>query len=343
MPDTTLREALARLDLPMLKETRPPVLQLLLDLGAVMPGATQVTVVRMNNAVKLYSGLGYSEARVLDLQRLVTARPPPTRHQGGAAVAAVPGQQYDNMHFPAVLPQLRLTPAQLTGPYGMPKRGVTRALNSELDAFGDWSCIDINTERGTPFAASVQTATIKKQRECLRSCLGFFVHHLHIPVTEISLDDYGKPHYVAHFIAFLMARGVGKGQLCKHISLAKKVNCFLQSGAPEGSAIRRHVARMDAWLATLERQINASMPNQQKPESLPQLHLIREWAHRLITAALRAVDQDHVQHGCMRAVTAIEVRLQQLCFMGVGEGAARAEWHALIQRRRLKLALMHMH
>ena len=73
---------------------------------------------------------------------------------------------------------------------------------------------------------------------------------------------------------YLIARNVRIGHINKHIGLARKVNNFLESGAEEGSEVRKHAGRMDDWLGRLEAQLSAAMPTiaaAGAPDSAPRL------------------------------------------------------------------------
>lgn len=106
-------------------------------------------------------------------------------------------------------------------------------------------------------------------------------------------------------------------QVTKHLGVAKKVNDFLQSAAPEASARREHGARMQRWLATLETQVSASMLSAPKPE-LPKAALSRAWGEGLAEAALLAVDRDMHTYGLLTHRVAAQVQQAIIVALVIG-------------------------
>lgn len=89
------------------------------------------------------------------------------------------------------------------------------------------------------------------------------------------------------------------------MSLARKINTYLQSGTPDGSARRVHATKMDSWLSILEAQMAASMPRVVKLEnSIPDANETWAWVERLCEQALDAIDFDISQMGHMSHATA---------------------------------------
>ena len=110
---------------------------------------------------------------------------------------------------------------------------------------------------------------------------------------------------------------MGKGQVLKHMAIARKVNDFLQSGAPEASPVRVHAARMEAWLATLETQLSASMPRVFKT-NLPDPAVVYRWARELSGTALSQLADDRLNHGVMTTPTAFQVERAVLLALVTG-------------------------
>lgn len=181
-----------------------------------------------------------------------------------------------------------LTPAQQSERYGIESGAVSRALRLEMEEFERWQVEPINAERSARYARAVQTTTIDKQERTILSFLGYVGKYF--PNKTAGLGRYAEPQIVAAFLGYIMARGVFKGHVLKHVSLARKVNDYLKSGARMGSDIRRHATEIDEWLATMEAQISANM-TAAPPRKVPLARDMWRWVDHLVEGAL--VDVDH--------------------------------------------------
>ena len=88
-----------------------------------------------------------------------------------------------------------------------------------------------------------------------------------------------------------------------HLSLMRKANDFLQSGAPLTGLVRAHAARMEQWLGVLQAQIGASMPDRPKTDA-PDIEETWLWVEALLEEALDQVDTDMITSGCISRETA---------------------------------------
>jgi hypothetical protein len=73
------------------------------------------------------------------------------------------------------------------------------------------------------YAKAVQSTTLEKVPALIYGCVGYIVRFFNLDLAEASLDLYACPRYLIRFISYLKARGVGIGQINKHVSLARKV------------------------------------------------------------------------------------------------------------------------
>jgi len=112
--------------------------------------------------------------------------------------------------------------------------------------------------------------------------------------TKDGLYLYWNPDFFSRFVAFLLARGVGRGQVLKHISIAKKVSTFLRTQVVL-DIDKSHGSKVEEWLSTLERQVGIVMPRSVKDSnSLPKSDRVRQWVDYLKEVAQEAVAQDKV-------------------------------------------------
>lgn len=88
----------------------------------------------------------------------------------------------------------------------------------------------------------MQQTTLDSVPKLIGGFLGYTASFFNI--DPISLQLYANPKYIARFVAYLQARGVGLGQITKHVSLARKVSLnFISvlSGAAYSHCIYHHL------------------------------------------------------------------------------------------------------
>jgi hypothetical protein len=194
---------------------------------------------------------------------------------------------------------------------------VPREVRLQVTAFEVWSTVPINTSRSSTWVSPVQSTSVVKTLQVIRGFLGFCTNLLLVPLADISLGLYLRPDKLATFLAFLMARGAGKEQVIKQISVARKVADFLKAGRREDSVIFQHVTKLDAWLCKLSTQISGAMPSA-TPASLPVCHSVRAWADSLQGFAASMVEEDERRDGCISRRTALAVQRAVVVGLVVG-------------------------
>jgi hypothetical protein len=165
-------------------------------------------------------------------------------------------------------------------------------LLKEIETYERWAAAPINTERSQRYVRAVQSTTLAKSSNLMLAYMGFVSRYFNQPADNLTLaQQYTDAQRLAAFVSYLKARTSSRGHISKHLSLAKKVCDFLQSGSPEDAPIRSHVAKMDRWLSKLETQVSASMPSSVK-ENLPEASEVWEWVSGLAEKALTNVERD---------------------------------------------------
>jgi hypothetical protein len=242
------------------------------------------------------------------------ARPPSA--SSAAGMAAV-WQPQPSAVFPATLPALILTPEQQQEKYGLPKNAVPRQLQDQMNVLERWQMEPINLERSHRYVRAVQSTTTEKHETCILGYLGYVMTKFGVRPDQLSLSAYLQPERFVHFIAYLKARGVQKGQLVKHVSIARKVADYLQSGAAHGSSTRMLVERVDSWLANLEAQIASSMPAPTRA-TLPEVPAVFRWVDTLVDVALLHVDAEMSSMKSLSGKTAWKVERALLASLVTG-------------------------
>lgn len=207
--------------------------------------------------------------------------------------------------YPTTLPPCPVATDMMQMPYGIRHSDLPIGIQAQLDEYEEWCTMPINTGRGTMYATPVQLTTIGKNMDTIRAFLGFIVHRLgkNNP-NEWGLISYWQPSNIASFISFLFARKVGKGQIEKHLAVAKKVNQFLFSKARVKETAKEHVKTLEEYLITLERQSRSACPSTPKrAEDFPHATMVRAWAEDKKAHALRAVRRHDDAYGNRRPLS----------------------------------------
>jgi hypothetical protein len=174
-------------------------------------------------------------------------------------------------------------------PYGFNQATASRraaTLLRELQSFMDWSSNPLQLDRAAPYRAT-QSDTNETTRKSVLGFMGFLNNYKGVPPQQLSICWYRHSLYIADFTTFLTARGVGKAMLKKHITLAVKVNTWLQLGwAPW-----KHHQRMVSWLEALRVQLPVLATGQRGPQQLPEAEAVYAWVdERVIDCRDRCVD-----------------------------------------------------
>jgi len=235
-----------------------------------------------------------NEHIVADLRRIMRASPPsPSTYL--ALTPPKPTTQLKSrvpqVEFPNTIPVCNIARSGLMHGYGLKHGDLPYLVRAQVDRYQAWCTDRVNLSRGVEYAQPVQTETVKKNIECIRGFLGFLSLRAHINISS-GILLYWNPQYIAMFVSFLLARGVSKGQVIKHISVARKVGKYLGTTSKVG-AEELHSRKMDEWLATLERQVGVVLPSPHKdPDAYPAAAKVHQWIVYLIDVALEAVSID---------------------------------------------------
>lgn len=126
-------------------------------------------------------------------------------------------------NLPSTLPTVHLTELEMQEDYGITLVNLPRRAKTSLEAFSNWSTSTINLERGKEYAKPVQKTSIDDTLRVIRSYIGWCNTHQGVPLKELDIHLLADAHKFAHFMGYLIARGVCKGTKLKQIAVAKKV------------------------------------------------------------------------------------------------------------------------
>jgi hypothetical protein len=191
--------------------------------------------------------------------------------------------------------------------YGIIRNSVPSNVRDELEVFDRWQSDPINLDRSPRYMRAVQSTTSNKHETVILGYLGYVRAYFAVPLPQLGLCAYADPAQFAQFVAYLRARGVSKGQLLKHVSLARKINDFLKSGSAATADQVAHAAKMDTWLGTLEAQLNSAIPAARR-DAMPEATTVWQWVRRLVDDALWSVDADILACGNITYRTAFGVQ-----------------------------------
>jgi hypothetical protein len=100
-PKSTVRDTVVRLKIEPWVESRPAVVRLLKQIGAVPPSAPKVMCIRVRAAIKLLTALNANPIITQYLWKLRNSDPPSTRNRPGSNVHAAQFEQryVSNIHL----------------------------------------------------------------------------------------------------------------------------------------------------------------------------------------------------------------------------------------------------
>ena len=244
-------------------------------------------------------------------------------------------QEYagNGVQFPPTPPIIVLDAKQRNERYGLERRAAPQHLVDELLDFEHWETVPINTDRSDRYTAGVQSTTTDKHITVLLGYLGFCAHNVGVPMNELGLGEYADPYKFSTYVGYLLGRGAQRGQVTKHISLAKKVNDYLQSRQPSVPNQRQHGAAMDGWLGRMETQVYRAMPTLARPV-VASMDVIWPWIRSMVQRAVAMVEKDKCGGGAMSYVTAAYVNKALVAALVTGAymppcrlGVIRSMWH----------------
>lgn len=219
--------------------------------------------------------------------------------------------------FPVTLPTVYVSGDDSKKPYGLADR-TSRAVKQEIKSFVKWSTVGIQLDRSERYGAAVQTTTTDKHETCMKAYLGYIVNIQASTFAEdISISAYSSPTSFISFISYLKARGVQRGHIIKHISLARKVNNYLISGSATTSQQTSHGGNIETWLGRLESQISATMPKEPK-SFVPSLKDLYLWVDDLIEGAEEMTSADLNSIGTLTAISAWQNQAALMAALTVG-------------------------
>ena len=122
-------------------------------------------------------------------------------------------------------------------------------------------------------------ATIMKHEHCILAFLGFINMKYGDDYDSLSLEDYRDPWRVVSFVSYIMARGALRGHVLKHVSLGRKIVCYLaQSDITDEQ--REKSVRVQDWYTVLQSQLGATMAHPEKKKRPDMVHCMK-WADTL--------------------------------------------------------------
>lgn len=288
-------------------EAKPEVLQCFQLLNALPWDATDTITISSSNARLLMRTHILSEAYVQTFkaaseQAGVPVPAYPTQQPGaqlGGQATQAPGtttggtriiaaaRMQLHIQLPEDIPDLPdYDPEEDVWEYGL--KSVPAKLDMELDSLEVWSTKPFHMPRGTEYAAAAQDSTMSSMLACIKGYMGFAQGYGGKARDELSLQLYSDPQLFVQFIAYLRKRGLSKASLVKHITVARKVVFYLSSSLLAGSPWREQLMEIRSWMATMEAQINLTMP-EPEPKRLPEFDNVLSWVDSLSDLAIGKV------------------------------------------------------
>jgi hypothetical protein len=191
--------------------------------------------------------------------------------------------------LPTSMPGAECIPQSVRGlsRYGIADHDVPPGLEREILAFSTWETEGIQLDRAGAYTKKVQRPTMTNHVGTIRSFMGFMSVAYDIDVESVSLSLYQDAHKFLAFISFLVDRDVSRGHCLSHVSLANKINAFLQSRATNTVHVQ-HCERLTKWFNVLNAQLSNTIAMPVKVA--PALRGMWEWVDKVAEGALLVVD-----------------------------------------------------
>lgn len=194
-----------------------------------------------------------------------------------------------SMSFPKTLEIPTLLDHQRRQPYSLfsctKSNELPTSLKDELEGFMQWSKNHIQLDRDTKYKAC-QESTLEGSKDTILNFMGYLYQFKNFSTLSLTLHLFKNPHLVASFIAYIIARRVGRGWVARHITTCKKVCAFLNTHSPW--EFQEH---MDQWLTRLDHQVPNLIPKA-SAQDLPPAEQVFTWVDMLGEKCLEAYNGD---------------------------------------------------
>lgn len=341
--ETTFRNSLIESSTspPLVKESNKVIMGKLKSFKVIGPQAPVTTLVKAKVAIKaLGTSLSMSPDVLELLQPLTTMEPqatttpststffvstrqqgqtlPPlnTPSQNNQPTQAPPPNTPPTITFPSTIQVPTLTQTQQSECYGLDfltqGRPWPSTLSKEVKGLRDWSKDLIRLDRDERYSPN-QESTWETYMSTINCFMGYMVKFSKVPLQSLSIHLYREPDKVAQFLGYIVARGVGRSWVGKHVSLAKKVCSYLQSTSPWHAQ-----ASMEVWLTRLERQLPNIIP-MPKPRELPPPLEVFQWVDDMVELSKDLVVEAYLSYGKLDVRSAWQVHNTCIAMMVTGK------------------------
>ena len=153
------------------------------------------------------------------------------------AVDAAVRHRYTEEPMPPTVQAYHLTDEEKVADYGLrlaPEKGFV----AEVDNYVRHCMLDVNTNRGQPYLAPVQTTSIHGTRQVINGFMGFCYEQRGVQLVHLRLSLFADPQHIVHFLGFIRGRDVGKAQLAKQVgSVRARLRANRFCSGPTGSVV----------------------------------------------------------------------------------------------------------
>lgn len=219
------------------------------------------------------------------------SKPSPSAFVGSRGPPSASAPASTQPPFPKTIVVPTLTDQQKREPYSlgaMVGDDLPSTVASELASFLLWSKTPIQLDRDSRYKAC-QEVTLEGSRDTILAYMGYLHKFKLFPTSQLSLTLYKSADLFGSFVGYIVARGVGRGWVARHITTCKKVCSFLNSNSPW--AFHKE---MEAWLTRLDQQVPTLIPKSQAMD-LPSPEDVFAWVDQLKNKCFENVDEDMTQ------------------------------------------------
>lgn len=272
--------------------------------GAVKGKAHTVTLTSLHATMQALNSVGCTKQQISMMTDAIkngvpclngNEVPQPLAAAPGAAVihvgappdvphAAAAGALITQHAFPAALPELNLTPAQINmhryGLFTTHSHGL-RKVQHEMSMFQEWLMAPVQLNRN---GKALDTSSWQNVSSTVSCVLGFAVNIMGQTPCSMSLMTLTNPIMLAQYFSFMVARGTS-AQVTKVVCDSKRVLEWVLATkvAPTDVSTKSYLSQMmNQWLPTINKQVPAAIAAKGQATSAEQQHALPSAEQMLI-------------------------------------------------------------
>jgi hypothetical protein len=151
-----------------------------------------------------------------------------------------------------------------------------------------WLYMPLTADRESKYRPCQET-TLDTYHDTIMGFMGYLHKYQAYPVSSLALDLYLRPTLMCAFLGYIIARGVGKLWVDKHLTTCGKVAAYINSQQPFNDFLN-----LQEWLSRLSKQLKVAIPKP-SPKALPSASAVWAWVDNLQAQCVMKYKEDMEQ------------------------------------------------